>query len=136
LNIKAIDDRTFLAQLNNQTLDEMYFDHKGHLRLAWLYLKDYEVDIAVNKTCTTIKAYAESLGVHQKFNMTITDSLVRIMAKRMEIMEEKNWPKFIHANTDLIEDALFMLLQYYTKDKLMSEEARLSVISPDIKKIS
>ena len=136
LTIKTIDDQTFLTQIENLTLDKIYFNHVGHLRLAWLYLESYETDIAVNKTCQSIKAYAESLGARQKFNKTITDALVRIMAKRKAGLVNESWSNFIKTNTDLVEDAFSVLLQYYSKERLLSEEARLSVVSADIKEIS
>jgi len=136
MNIPAIGDRTFLTQIENLTLDKIYFDHVGHLRLAWLYLDDYEVDIAVHKACGTIKAYAESLGAKQKFNITITDALIRIIAKRRKGMLDKTWSNFLNSNRDLVEDAFSVLLQYYSKEQLLSEEARLSVVLPDIKEIT
>jgi len=135
MNIPTIDDQTFLNQIENLILDKVYFDHIGHLRLAWLYLKDHEIETAVNKTCYTIKNYAESLGAKQKFNITITDALVRIMAKRIEKMNNKSWSNFLSSNADLVEDAFSVLLQYYSKERLLSEEARLSVVSEDIRKM-
>ena len=133
--VKPINDRVFLAQFENQTLDKAYFNHLGHLRLAWLYLNSHDVDTAVTLVCSGIQAYAESLGATKKFHLTITDSIVRIMANRIDSMKEKSWQLFLEGNTDLVEDSLSVLNQYFSKDKLLSEDARVSLISPDIKRI-
>jgi hypothetical protein len=133
--IKPISNQAFLTQFENQTLDRAYFNHLGHLRLAWLYLQVDDLETVVNKVCTGIKAYAISLGAKQKFNLTITDAIVRIMAQRIDAMPHKSWPLFLERNTDLIEDALSVLTLYFSKERLLSEEARISLLAPDLKNI-
>ena len=44
----SISHQQFLEQFENQTLDPNYFDHRGHIRLAWLYLNDATFDQAHN----------------------------------------------------------------------------------------
>ena len=101
------------------------------MRLAWLYLKSNDVNEASQKTCSTIKAYAESLGAHDKFNLTLTDTFVRLMAQRMK-PGEQNWQSFIKNNPDIAHNALTVLGKHFSKDLLMSESARTSLIKPDI----
>ncbi|MCP5100645.1 MAG: hypothetical protein GY943_34280 [Chloroflexi bacterium] len=132
-NIQQIDDEAFLTQFENKTLDPLHFDHVGHLRLAWLHLNSHDVDTAVRLTCSGIQAYATSLGATTKFHLTISDSIVRIMAKRMDLMPEKKWGLFLDQNSDLVEDALSVLHQYFSKDVLFSEEARISLVQSDIR---
>ena len=132
-NIQQITDTEFLTQFENQTLSPVHFKHIGHLRLAWLYLNNNDVDTAVKLICSGIQAYAESLGASTKFHLTITDAIARIMAKRIEIMSEKTWDLFLSENSDLVEDALSVLYQYFSKELLFSEEARISLVQPDIR---
>lgn len=132
-NIQQLTDSEFLSQFENQTLSPIYFKHIGHLRLTWLYLNSNDVETAVNLVSSGIQAYAESLGATTKFHRTITDAIVRIMAKRVDAMDEKAWDLFLAENNDLVDDALSVLYQYFSKDRLFSEEARRSLIQPDIK---
>ncbi len=81
---QALNDATFIAQFENQTLSSAHFNHIGHLRLAWLYLERYPLEQAISLVCGGIKAYAESLGASTKFHFTITNAIVRIMAMRMQ----------------------------------------------------
>lgn len=129
---KELSDSGFVHQFENCSLDPIYFDHKGHLRLAWLYLTRFEFEEALGKISSGIQAYAGSLGAHDKYHATITDAIVRIMANRMSEFEEGNWQDFVINNRDLVEDALSVLASYYSSDTLFSERARLEVVEPDL----
>ncbi|MCO7223428.1 hypothetical protein [Pleionea sp. CnH1-48] len=131
--IETLSEQSFLTQFENQTLDPVHFDHLGHLRLAWLYLNDYDLETATHKVCTGIKAYAESLGAHQKFHLTITHSLVQIMASRMSQTTDTNWTSFVEQNSDLVNDALSILMRHFSKEYLFSDQARTTLVTPDIK---
>ncbi|MEM7126805.1 MAG: hypothetical protein AAF702_10795 [Chloroflexota bacterium] len=133
--ITQIDDQTFLSQFEDQTLDPVHFKHLGHLRLAWIYLERNSIDTAAGLVCSGIQAYAESLGATPKFHRTITDAMVRIMARRLNQMVKKEWQRFLDENNDLVEDALSVLYQHYSKDVLFSEVARTSFVQPDIEPI-
>lgn len=130
-----ISDVSFVEQFENQTLDPKHFNHVGHLRLAWLYLLDDEVDLVIEKLSVGIKAYAESLGAKQKFHLTITDAIVRLMAERIKRLERPSWSLFLQQNNDLVEHASAVIHQYYSESLLSSEAARLNVLQPDIKPI-
>ncbi len=134
-DIKPISDNTFLTEFENLTLDPLYFNHLGHLRLAWLYLTSNGVETAVNKVCSGIQRYAQHLGATQKFHVTITDAMVRIMAKRMAFKAAENWQTFLQQNVDLVEDAQALLHQHYSVDILINDRSRLMLIQPDLKPI-
>ena len=124
-------DKEFVKEIECLKLDPTQFTHVGHLRLGWIYLKSYRLDEAVVKTCNTIKAYAESLGASAKYNRTITEALINIIANRMRA--ESDWKTFVENNRDLRDDCLSLLSCYYSNDLLMSDKARLSFVSPDLK---
>ena len=124
-----ITDQEFLSAFEALTLDPVYFDHSGHIRLAWLYLSQLSFAEANHKVCTGIKAYGESLGAHDKFNLTLTDALVRLMARRMK--EGQSWSAFTAANNDLFSDALSLLAKHFSKELLFSDSARVTLQQPD-----
>ena len=135
VDTNQLSDELFLMQFENQTLSPVHFSHIGHLRLAWLYLNHYDVETAAQRTCTGIKRYAESLGAHTKFHLTITDSLVRIMAGRVNQSQATSWLAFLADNQDLVDDAIAVLLLYFSRDVLFSESARTTLAAPDIQPI-
>jgi hypothetical protein len=42
-------DDAFLSAFEACTLDPQHFNHRGHVRLAWLYLQRYPFDEAVTR---------------------------------------------------------------------------------------
>ncbi len=130
-----MNDEAFLTQFENQTLDEMHFDHLGHLRLAWLYLSENELDEAIDLVVTGIKAYAESLGATTKFHLTITNSIMRIIQQRMLLEETQSWQVFLEKNSDLVNNLKAILHQHFSADLLASEVARTTLVKPDLKPI-
>lgn len=132
---ESLSDREFLHQFKNKTLNPIHFNHVGHLRIAWIYLMHHDLETSVEGVCSGIKGYAESLGANTKFHITITDSLVRIMARRLDAMVQKDWQSFLDQNSDMVNDAISILLQHFSKDLLFSESARTMLVEPDIKPI-
>jgi len=133
--LPALDDNEFLNQFESLQLDKDYFNHLGHLRIAWIYLGQHPVDQASILVCKGIKAYAESLGAKDKFSLTVTDSLVRIMAKRRGVIEDRSWSRFQRWNQDLTEHALSVLHQYFTPERLAGSTAKVSLLAPDKNKL-
>lgn len=131
--VNSITDQEFLTQFENQTLAPVYFDHLGHLRLAWLYLDKHNLEVAISLTCSGIKAYAESLGLKRKFHVTITCALVKVMAIRIEQTSKKSWSYFLEKNNDLVNNSLTVLYQYYSKELLLSNYAQENDTPPDLK---
>lgn len=130
--LDQITDETFLKQFESLTLDSKHFNHIGHIRLAWLYINQYGLDLAMEKTFVGIPAYAGSLGASDKFHATITDAIVRIIAKRMATGNEDTWQVFVEHNRDLVGDAVAIINQHYSQDLLDTEQARQEVMLPDI----
>lgn len=128
---REISDQAFIAQFENLTLDPVYFDHVGHLRLTWLYLNQYALDVSIQKVCKGINAYATHLGAPDKFHVTITQAMVRLVAARMQ-PQERSWQYFLANNQDIVENALSVLCRDYTKERLLSEEARHVWLEPDL----
>lgn len=128
----TINDSEFLKQFENQTLAPTYFNHAGHLRLAWLYLNENKLEVAVNKVTNGISSYATSLGATDKFQHTFTEAIVRIMGKRLEAGQFSDLPSFLSSNKDLVEDIWAVVGQYYSKDKLNSDIAKSEYVEPDL----
>lgn len=128
-----LNDKMFLTQFENQTLPLDCFDHRGRLRLVWLYLRQYDVETASKMTCLGILTYAESFGPSTKFHMTITDSIVRIVAKRMQCSKDDGWQSFLDSNPDLVDNSLGILYQHFSKELLFCERARITTVQPDLK---
>lgn len=94
----AIIDEQFIEQFEDRTLNPRYFNHYGHLQLAWLYLHKYSLEIAIEKMTGGISAYATSLGATEKFQRTLTEAIVRIMAARFHDSMEESLQQYLMEN--------------------------------------
>ncbi len=127
-----ISDQSFISQFEKQTLDPCHFDHYGHLRLAWIYLNSYPLELAVEKVTRGISDYANSLGATDKFQHTLTEAIVRIMAERLKESEAGDLGNFLAANPDLVQDVLGLVKRYYSDALLASPTARERFVAPDL----
>ena len=125
-------DFEFVTQFEDRTLDPEHFNHIGHLRLCWLYLQQYDLETAVEKTCQGIQSYAQSLGANDKFHRTITEFLVRLIDSRINSHPTDSFDAFLLNNKDLVKDAQSVLGQFYSTSLLSSADARLNYIQPDL----
>jgi len=131
-----MQDREFLNQFEAHTLDPSYFGHQGHLRLAWLYLNSYPLETAISKVTTGISSYAESLGATDKFQHTLTEAIVRIMAIRLEPDTPVSLELFLARNNDLVENIWGVVGRYYSQETLNSELAKAQFVEPDLRSIT
>lgn len=130
-------DSQFLQQFEQLTLPAEQFNHLGHIKIAWLYLQKFSTELACEKVCSGIKAYATSLGAATKFHFTITQALVMLIRIRMVKLQQdnSNWQTFVTNNQDLVNNAVAVLQQFYTPELLQSTQAKNTWCSPDIKEL-
>lgn len=128
---QAMSDDQFLAAFLDSTLPPAGFDHLGHLRAAWLLLQRQPLNDAVETTCEAIARLAARLGVPGKYNHTLTEALVRLMANGGGADPALPWAGFLAANTELKDDAIGVLARHYSAETLSSPAARERFLPPD-----
>jgi hypothetical protein len=129
----SLDDEAFIVQFEQQILPKEYFNHIGHLRLAYLYLQQLGLEKALDKISNGISTYAESLGVKDKFHVTITYAVVNLIYVRQAETPTESWQLFIEVNDDMVKNCMGVLDTYFSTDVLMSEKARCQRVEPDKK---
>ncbi len=128
---KNMSDDEFLSAFLDCSISPSGFDHLGHVRVAWLLLRRYPLDEAVERTCQGIARLAAHLGVPAKYHRTLTEALVRLMAASGATSPTLNWDDFRVANAPLMEDARRLLARHYSDAVLASSEARAVFVAPD-----
>jgi N-formylglutamate deformylase len=126
-------DDGFLDAFENCSLPASEFDHRGHLRLAWLYLERHPLQEAMQLTCDGIRKYAASLGAPGKFHRTLTEAIVRIMHGRRQLGMEKDFDRFLLNNPDLTENMKEVIGFHYSEKRLSSDDARAIFLPPDLR---
>ena len=122
-----MDDRTFVDALESCTLPSEEFDHRAHVRLAWLYLSEQPLLKALSRFITSLKRYAGSLGASGKYHETITYAFIFLIHERMAERTAATFDEFAAANTDLFGP---ILEKYYPPETLASALARTIFVLP------
>jgi hypothetical protein len=126
-----MSDDEFLAAFLDSSMPPAGFDHLGHLRAAWLLLQRRPLEAAVADTCDAIARLATRLGVPGKYNRTLSEALVRLMAHGGGTLPTLSWQDFLAANPDLVDDARAVLARHYSPERLDSAPAHGHFLPPD-----
>lgn len=127
----TLNDDDFVQAFEDLTLQAGDFNHRGHLRIAWLYLQRWPLKSAIDKTSTGIAAFANSLGAKNKFHCTLTQATVVIMAERVNQKKQHLFEDFLVDNPDLVDDLSALLAKHYSYCVLYSQRAKTGFIAPD-----
>lgn len=130
-SVPALSDDQFLDAFLHSRLTPADFNHLGHVRAAWLLLQRFPLERAVDDTCDGIERLARHLGVPDKYNRTLSEALVRLMAHGGGADPHRSWEDFLSANADLMQDARAQLARHYSDARLHSTQARTQFLSPD-----
>jgi hypothetical protein len=122
-----VNDREFVAALESCTLPPDAFDHRAHVRLAWLYLAEQPLLEALPRFIASLKRYAGSLGASGKYHETITYAFIFLIHERMAERPAETFDAFADANPDLFGA---ILDQYYLAETLASPLARSVFVLP------
>ena len=124
----GLQDLEFIEALESRTLPADAFDHRQHVRLAWLYLRERPLLDALPRFITSLKRYAGSLGASTKYHETITFAFLFLIHERMARHACDSFEEFERANADLFGP---ILQRYYRNETLASELARATFVMPD-----
>ena len=124
-----MSDDEFLAAFNALTLPPAQFNHRAHMRLAWIALQRHPFEDAVERTCEGIRAYATHLGAAGKFNWTVTQALMQLMRDAGAADRALAWEAFEERARGLLGGARERLSLHYSDEAL--EAGRHAFAQPD-----
>ena len=107
------------------------FNHRAHLRLAFVYLCEGAIDAAMSRMRAALQAFLKRNGVPaSKYHETLTRSWMMAVAHFMEKAGPASSFDAFLAQDDRLLDAGIML-SHYRKETLFSEAARAAFVLPD-----
>lgn len=139
-----MDDRQFLAAFEAAAIPAASWTHRDHVRMAFLYLRDQPFEAALACIRDGIRALnvanggqnTASSGYHESVTVAwATLVATAIGAVRTAVSAEANArladsERFIAAHPELLDKD--RLRRHYSKDCLMSAEARTGYVPPDL----
>lgn len=133
---RSIGDDAFIAAFEDTTLPFDFWTHKAHLRMAWNYLKQNDIETALNKVRSGINKFNQSNSDKIIFGYSETISVFFLTMVHNAILSSENtqnesFEEFLSRNSHLTDTNL--PYEYYSKDVFLSEEAKIKFVPPDLK---
>ncbi|WP_425390504.1 hypothetical protein [Ekhidna sp.] len=125
-------DEEFENQFETYRLKPGLFSHEAHLRLAYIHIQKYGSEQAEKNMCEQIKGFAESLGVYDKFNKTVTIASVKAMNHFMQKAKSDNFKDFIQEFPRLLTNFKDILEQHYGFNVFADKRAKKEFVEPDL----
>ncbi len=126
------NDSVFEKQFKEGILDPSLFTHQAHLRLAWIYINKYAIDLACLEVSTQILAYVTKLGAVDKFNKTLTIAAVKTVNHFARKSKSNNFRDFITEFPRLSHNFKELIDAHYGFDIFNSEKAKTQYLPPDL----
>lgn len=125
-------DEEFEKQFESFKLKPGLFSHEAHLRLAYIHIEKYGREQAERNMCEQIKGYAESLGVFDKFNKTVTIASVKAMDHFMQKASATNFPELMKEFPRLLTNFKDLLAKHYGFNVFADKRAKAEYVEPDL----
>jgi hypothetical protein len=124
-------DGEFLEAFESGALPSREFHHRDHLRVTWLYVASFPLDVAVARVLDTLQGFAAAQGATQIFHVTLTCVWVRLVAAAQAgAPAGEGFPAFLARNPHLFDKGLPG--RHYRAETLASAEARRGFVPPDL----
>lgn len=127
-----MNDSAFISAFHEGTLPVEMFDHRAHLRLAFVTLKNSPIPEAVDLVGKGIQGFARAAGEPGKYHATMTVAAVRLVASRMGDSFSRDFDGFLSAYPELVSDLASLIGAHYSEEVLSSDAARQRFVPPDI----
>jgi hypothetical protein len=125
-------DDDFEQQFSISVLSPTIFTHEAHLRLAWIHIRKYGIQTAIENICEQLQNYVASLGARDKYNKTVTIAAVKAVYHFMLKSKADNFQVFISENQKLKTNFKELLNTHYSTDIFKSAKAKKEFLEPEL----
>lgn len=126
-----MSDDEFLAALEECRLPPEQFDHREHVRAAFLYLERLTFGAAIDRMRASLQRYTAALGRASRYHETVTVAFMSLVNSHRQAGGYADWSEFAALNPELFDSGL--LRRYYAAETLDSPLARRPFVLERIK---
>src|SRR6187549_2000028 len=121
------EDQIFLEQFESQTLPLAQWNHRAHLKVAYLFLTRFPLDVAAEKVRAGIRAYNAANGIEDTptggYHETMTQAWLRIIYTTLrEYGAAASADEFLDGQPQLTQKKILRL--FYSAALFMSPDAK------------
>ncbi len=138
--LTATDIRELIDGFENGTLPKEQWTHQAHLLMALWYLWSYSTDEAIPRICEGIQKYNVASGVANTntsgYHETLTQFWISVVATFLEQNITETSVEVLANKLIQQNYAASLPLEYYSRERVFSVEARKTWLPPDLKPMS
>ena len=127
-----LTDLEFQRQFADCSLKPTFFNHIGHLRLAWIHIKIFGIDKAIDNVCSQIKKYDATHDDGTKFHTTLTIASLRTVYHFFLKSESDTFTEFIAEFPMLEKNFKELISAHYSLKCITSSKAKKEYVAPDL----
>jgi hypothetical protein len=133
-----VDDREFLQQFESCTLPFGQWNHRAHLKVAFLLLRDHSFDEALDRMRAGVKKYNAAISVPEGptsgYNETTTVAFMHLIRATVHAYSD-TFPTptadaFCDTHPQLMSKHVLRL--FYSPERRMHPEAKHTFVPPDL----
>lgn len=110
-----------------------FFQHTGHVQLAWLYLRKHSLLDALAQVSEALRMFAAANNAPHLYNETLTWAYMLLINERMiRLGPAHEWEEFAASNPDLFDWKNSIVKKLYREETLNSDLAKSVFIMPDL----
>jgi hypothetical protein len=131
-HLLSVEDQRFRAEFEACKFPPAQFNHRAHIRLAYVYLSGNDTGTAHQLMRTALLSFLQCHGVDvSKYHESITRAWIMAVRHFMETTTAtESSDRFIENNPSLLDPKIMMT--HYSAEVLFSEEARAKFVEPDL----
>jgi hypothetical protein len=129
-----LDDDALWSAFRRSTLPEPQWNHRSHLRVAFLHLAQWSLDEAHLRMRVGIVRLNAHHGLEETpergYHETLTRVWLVLVARAREQSAHASSEAFLEAHPELLDKQI--TLRFYSREHLMSRRARTIFVEPDV----
>jgi hypothetical protein len=124
-------DEEFEQLFQECRLDPKLFSHEAHLRLAWIHVRKYGMERAIESICGQLQRYVQEIGAQSKYHHTLTIAAIKVVAHFMRRSTSTSFNAFIVEHSRLKFNFKELIGSHYRIDIFNCDKARHQFMEPD-----
>ena len=132
MHMASAADRGLVDEFEAGSLDPALFDHRAHVKIAYVYLTQHDAEQAAESMKRGLIAFLAANDLPaSKFHETLTRAWILAVQHFMQSTGPRSSADdFIDSNAVLLDPKI--MLTHYSADLLFSPRARAAFVPPDI----
>ena len=130
--LKALSDLEFESAFESCNMLPSQFTHEAHLRLAWIHINKYGIEVAQRNITSQLLRFVKHLGAEEKYNETVTIAAIKTVNHFMRRSPESSFYELLKAFPRMKNNFKGLLSAHYSFDLFDNSLAKASFLEPDL----